>query len=129
MLREHVGRDVLEDVLGPRDPEVERARERVDEERFHVHGTTTFVSPARAAAAAMQAHRTSCGTCLARTSGVTVSSTRSGVIDPAARGAVAGERAAGGREQLGAALCGARGFVEARAFECERGVAREVLDE
>jgi uncharacterized membrane protein len=53
---------------------------------------------ARAAAAAMHAHSTSCGRCFASSSGVTVSRTRSGVIDPAASEACSTfESSSGGR--------------------------------
>ena len=81
---ENVRGDVAKDVRGRSDPQVERALQRVDVERLDVHDTTTLVTPARAAAAAMQAQRTSCGRCLASSSGVTVSRTFSGVMAPAA---------------------------------------------
>src|SRR4051812_954937 len=84
MCGENIRRDMAQDALRRPDTKVERAAERVDKERLDVHDTTTLVTPARAAAAAMHAHRTSCGRCFASSSGVTVSSTRSGVIAPAA---------------------------------------------
>src|SRR6185312_15205337 len=59
MCGEYVRGDVTKDVRRPSDPHLERATERGDIDRLDVHDTTTFVTPARAAAAAMQAHRTS----------------------------------------------------------------------
>ena len=81
---EHVGRDVPEHVVGRRDPEVERRRQRATKNALMFTTPPRSVTPARAAAAAMHAHSTSCGRCFASSSGVTVSSTRSGVIEPAA---------------------------------------------
>src|SRR3712207_7615024 len=40
-----IGRDVLEDVFGGRDAEIEGGLQRGDEERLQVHDTTVFVTP------------------------------------------------------------------------------------